>query len=72
MKVKYQMEGMSCGGCMSNVKQALMQVPDVTEVDVQLNPQSALITMGKSININDLQAQLTKAGHYTIKESLPA
>ncbi len=70
MKVKYELQGMSCGGCVSNVKQALLQVPDVTEAEVQLNPQSAVITMDKSISIHELQAQLAKAGHYTIREIL--
>lgn len=70
MKVKYTLEGMSCGGCLSSVKQALLQVPEVTEVEVLLNPQSAIITMNKLINVDELQAHLTKAGHYTIKETL--
>lgn len=70
MKMKYELEGMSCGGCLNSVKRALLQVPEVTEVEVQLNPQIAIITMNKFINVDELQAQLTKAGHYTIKETL--
>lgn len=70
MKVKYALEGMSCGGCLGSVKRALLQVPEVTEVEVQLNPQSAVITMNKFIHVDELQAQLTKAGNYTIKETL--
>jgi copper chaperone CopZ len=68
MKKEYELHGMSCGGCVSNVKRALLQVPDVTEAEVQLNPQGAIITMNKSIAVDELQAQLRKAGHYTIKE----
>lgn len=56
--MKYELEGMSCGGCLNNVKQALLQVPEVTEVEVQLNPQSAVITMNKFINVDELQAHL--------------
>ena len=59
---------MSCGGCVNNVKRALLQLLDVTEAEVKLNPQSAVITMDKSIGVDELQAQLNKAGHYTIKE----
>ena len=70
MKKEYVLQGMSCGGCVSNVKRALLQVPDVTEAEVQLNPQSAVITMNKSVSVDELQAQLTKAGHYSIKETL--
>ena len=67
---EYELQGMSCGGCVSNVKRALLQVPDVTEAEVQLKPQSAVITMKKSVSVDELQDQLTKAGHYTIKETL--
>jgi copper chaperone CopZ len=35
----------------SNVKRALLQVPDVTEAEVQLNPQGAIITMNKSTEL---------------------
>lgn len=70
MKKEYELQGMSCSGCVSNVKRALLQMPDVTEVEVQLNPQSTIITMNKTISVDELQAQLTKAGHYSIKEIL--
>lgn len=69
MKKEYELEGMSCGGCVSNVKRALLQVPDVTEVEVHLNPQGAVITMNKDIDVEDLQTLLSKSGHYTIKET---
>lgn len=69
MKKEYELQGMSCGGCMSKVKQALLQVPDVTGAEVHLNPQRAIITMNKSITVDELQSQLKTAGHYTIKET---
>lgn len=59
---------MSCGGCVSNVKRALLNVLDVTEAEVHLNPQEAVITMNKAIALEELQIRLKKAGHYTIKE----
>jgi copper chaperone len=68
MKKNYELAGMSCGGCVNNVKQALLKVPDVTGAAVQLHPQTAVVTMNKSIDVGDLQTQLSKAGHYSIKE----
>ena len=68
MQKKYKILGMSCGGCVSNVKRALSQIPNVEEVEVQLRPPVANITMSKSIDVNELQTHLNKAGHYTIKE----
>ncbi len=70
MKVKYELEGMSCGGCVRNVKQSLLQIPDITEADVQLNPQTVVLTMNRSIALDELQAKIEKSGHYTIKETL--
>lgn len=68
MKKNYELQGMSCGGCVNTVQRMLMQLPDITEVEVQLHPQSAVITMNRAIDIDELQAQLNKAGHYKIKE----
>ena len=68
MKKNYELQGMSCGGCVSNVKGALSQIPNVEDVVVQLKPPIANITMSKSIDVNELQTHLNKAGHYTIKE----
>jgi copper chaperone CopZ len=53
---------MSCGGCVSNVKRAALLLPDVTEANVQLNPQSVVLTMSKPVDEKELQAQLKKAG----------
>jgi len=68
MNKKYELQGMSCGGCVSNVKRALSQIPNVEDVEVQLRPPVANITMSKSIDVKELQTHLNKAGHYTIKE----
>jgi len=68
MKKTYEITGMSCGGCVNSVKQALLKVPDVIEAEVQLHPQTAVVTMNKSIDVGDLQTQLSKAGRYSIKE----
>jgi copper chaperone CopZ len=68
MKKTYEITGMSCGGCVNSVKQALLKMPEVTEAEVQLHPQTAVVTMNKSIDVSDLQTQLSKAGHYSIKE----
>lgn len=68
MKKKYEITGMSCGGCVNTVKQALTKIPNVEEVEVQLNPPDAVITMSKYIDVSQLQASLSSAGHYSIKE----
>jgi len=69
MKKYYELTGMSCDGCVKNVKQALMELPNVVEAQVQLKPQGVLLTLNESIDTNVLQVQLDKAGHYTILNS---
>lgn len=54
MQKKYETHGMSCFGCLSNVKKALSQIPNVEDVEVHLRPPGANITMSKSINVNEL------------------
>ncbi len=72
MKKEFELSGMSCGGCVSHVKKALLQIPGVTEAEVQLQPQRAIVTMSKNIDVAELQTQLSNAGNYTIKEIIAA
>ena len=72
MKKEFELSGMSCGGCVSHVKKALLQIPGVTEAEVQLHPQRAVVTMSKNIDVAELQTQLSNAGNYTIKEFIVA
>jgi copper chaperone CopZ len=68
MKQNYEIQGMSCGGCVSSVKKVLLQLPGVEDAEVHLHPQTAVLTMSNPIDVSELQTQLSKAGHYTIKE----
>lgn len=68
MKKKYEITGMSCGGCVNSVKQALMKLSNIEDVEVQLNPPGAVLTMSKYIDVSQLQAQLSNTGYYSIKE----
>ena len=68
MKKNYALQGMSCGGCVSSVKNALLKLPDVEDAEIYLHAQSVVLTMSKPIDLEELQTQLSKAGNYTIKE----
>ncbi len=69
MKKYYELKGMTCDGCVDNVRNALMELPDVTNADVKLQPQGVLLTMSEPIDTRVLQNQINKAGHYTILNS---
>lgn len=68
MKKNYEISGMSCGGCVNSVKNALLKLPEIQEAEVGLNSQRAILTMDKTIDVAELQTQLSNAGHYAIKE----
>ena len=72
MNKEFELAGMSCDGCVSHVKKALLQIPGVTDAEVQLHSQRAVLTMSKPINVDELQSQLSKSGLYTIKEIIAA
>ena len=46
---------MSCTGCETTVKNGLLALPEVTEVEVSKDTETAVITMGKHIAVTDLQ-----------------
>ena len=63
----YRIGGMSCGGCVSTVKQKLSTVPGVTSVTVDLGEKEAEITSSQEIKTDALRAALSNS-HYTISE----
>jgi len=54
----YQLTGMTCGGCENKVKGNLLVLPDVTEVEVSKDTNSATISMDKHIGLAVLQEAL--------------
>lgn len=69
MKHKYQISGISCGGCVARVKKTLEAHPDIEKTEILLDPKGAtIINMNKELSIEDLQKQLNKLEGYTITE----
>ncbi|HEU0136328.1 MAG TPA: heavy metal-binding domain-containing protein, partial [Flavobacterium sp.] len=58
MKHTYQLTGMTCSGCEAAVKSKIRSLPEVTEVEVSKDEQSAIITMDKHVSLETLQAAL--------------
>lgn len=69
MKKQYTLSGMSCGGCVNTVKQALLKIHGIIDAEVFLQPQSAVLTMSKPISTMELQTEIKKKGNYTIEEN---
>lgn len=60
----YKLTGMTCGSCEAKVKSALLMVPNVTQVEVSKDENTATITMDKHIALTDFQKVLEEK--YTI------
>lgn len=63
----YHIGGMSCGGCVSTVKQKLSGVPGVTSVTVDLGKKEAEITSSEEIETDTFRRTFSNT-HYTISE----
>ena len=48
MKQQIEITGMTCGGCVKNVKEGLKQIEGVQTVEVSLNPPQAVIEANES------------------------
>lgn len=69
MKQKFQINGISCGGCIARVKKTLEDHPNIEKAEILLEPKGAtVITMNKALSIDELQKQLNTIEGYTIKE----
>jgi copper chaperone CopZ len=64
----YKVIGMTCGSCEAKVKSNLLMVPDVTEVEVSKDNQTATISMEKHIALATFQNALDKKYSITAME----
>ncbi len=72
MKQTFKINGMSCGSCKQTVEKYLQEVAGVTSVQVSLNPPEAIIEKADSVSLDQLNAALSKAGHYSIGANEPS
>ena len=67
MKKMINIEGMVCGNCVMHVKNALMAVSGVTNVDVSLEKKTAEVTLGVEVSDVILSDAVEEAG-YEVKK----
>ncbi|MBC7934201.1 MAG: cation transporter [Rhizobacter sp.] len=64
----YKLIGMTCGSCEAKVKSSLLMLPNVTEVAVSKDHQTATISMDKHIALSTFQNALDKKYAITASE----
>ncbi|CAN5553180.1 hypothetical protein BH11BAC2_BH11BAC2_12540 [soil metagenome] len=62
----YQLTGMTCSSCESKVKGKLLTLPEITQVEVSKENNTATISMEKHIGLAELQKALGTDGKYKI------
>ncbi|TAN18726.1 MAG: heavy-metal-associated domain-containing protein [Chitinophagaceae bacterium] len=64
----YVVSGMNCDGCVTTVKNALKNIPEVIEAQVHLSEPQAIVSMREEIPFPELQQIISESGHYSIAE----
>ena len=68
MEKQYNISGMSCSGCKTNVEETFGNLKEVQKVAANLKEHVVVIEMTSPIPVEKLQETLIKAGlHYTIE-----
>ncbi len=69
MEKQYNISGMSCNGCKTNVEEALGNLDDVQKVSASLKTNQVSLEITSPVSVEKLQETLLKAGlHYTIED----
>jgi len=58
----YTVSGMTCGHCAANITEEVMEVPGVTEVDVDV-PTGRVTVRGEPVDDAAVRAAITEAGY---------
>ena len=69
MTKKYIITGMTCEGCLVNVKKAINSFPSIEVVDIQLDYPQVNIFSKESLNFDEINFELKKRGNYTIVDT---
>lgn len=66
MQHQYSIKGMTCQNCVQKITKALMSIDQITDVQVDLESKSAMISMGDHVPTPVMQKALSRIGDYTI------
>ena len=63
MKKKILIEGMSCGHCVSHVKEALCELKGISDVDVNLEGGLAVLETAGQVTDKEIRNAVDEAGY---------
>ena len=62
-KTTYSVKGMTCGGCVRNVKAAIGGVDGVSEVEIDFKNRQAIVTSAEALDDVAVKAAVEEAGY---------
>lgn len=68
MTKEYTITGMTCNGCLAKVKRTINAIDEIQEATIQLEYPQAKIVADKSLDLEEINMALKKAGNYAISE----
>lgn len=68
----YTIQGMTCGSCLSKVREALLGVQGITRAEVSLSPPQAVVSMTSHVNTPVLAQAVASAGHFVLVDARAA
>ena len=69
MKQTYIIDGMTCGGCKASVEKHLLDLKEISEVEITLKNKEVVITMGNPIETSELQKALPSKYKVSLTEN---
>ncbi len=63
MKKQINIEGMSCGHCVKHVKGALAELPEVVNIEVNLEGKYAIVELNAQVADAKLKEAIEEAGY---------
>lgn len=66
MNATYTVTGMTCGHCVSHVKEEISSIPGVTEVALTLEDGKLLVTSQSPIDFDRIVEAVAEAGDYSV------
>ena len=67
MRKLIHIEGMGCDKCVAHVHEALMSLKSVSDAEVSLEKNSALVTLSGDVNDSEFKEVIEEAGYNVTK-----
>lgn len=65
-ELQFKVEGMSCGKCVANVREAVEELVGVEKAEVSLEQKSVKVSTNGQVNADQVRAAIQEAGYEVV------